>query len=300
MQRFARCPWGASPIAPDRISVASFGAQPVWFQEKVEAGDAAVQELTEGNLRLVIAVAKKYRDRGLPFSDLMQEGNIGLMKAVDKFDVHRGLKFSTYATWWIRQAIGRAIYEQTDPMNVPEYLQVQAQQVETAQERKRVANGHEPSSPEIAAETGIPVAKVEEVRELSQRSVISLDAPVDEQRSRIPLQEALPADNPIVEEIVYSHEEKSLIKGVLTALTGVDRRAQDIVTQRYGLDGEDAKTLAEVGISYGLSRERVRQIERQALRQMEQNPTLQALAAEEQRIPTEAQASTTSRGGAYF
>ena len=261
----------------------------------IEAGDGAVQQLTEGNLRLVISEAKRYRDRGLPFSDLIQEGNIGLMRAVDKFDVHRGLKFSTYATWWIRQAINRAIYEQTDTMNTPEYVRLQVHKVETVQEKKWVATGHEPSLTEIATDTGIPVAKVEELRELSQRSVTSLNAPVDEQRARTPLQEALPSDNAAFEEVVYTHEENQLIKGELATLAGVDRRAQDIVLQRYGLDGEDEKTLAEVGISYDLSRERVRQIEKQALRKLKSNPTLLALAAEEQRTPTEAGASAPRR-----
>src|SRR5262249_13633978 len=144
--------------------------------------------------------------------------------------------------------------------------------------------------PEIAAETGMPVAKVEELSELSQRSVTSLDAPVDEQRSRTSLQDALPSDNPAIEEVVFSHEENRLIMGELPSLTRVDKRAQDIVTQRFGLAGEDDKTLAEVGISYGLSRERVRQIERQALRSLKGNPTLQALAAEEQRTPADAPA----------
>src|SRR5262249_38637081 len=129
--------------------------------EHIETADAAVQELTEGNLRLVISVAKKYRGRGLPFADLIQEGNLGLMRAVDKFDVDKGLKFSTYATWWIRQSISRALYEQTGTIYVPEYLQHQVQRVEKAQERKQLAAGYEPSPPEIAAETGMPVAKVE-------------------------------------------------------------------------------------------------------------------------------------------
>jgi RNA polymerase sigma factor (sigma-70 family) len=257
------------------------------LEEHIEAGDAAVQELTEGNLRYVISVAKKYRGRGLPFSDLIQEGNLGLMKGVEKFDPKKGLKLTTYATWWIRQSITRAIYEQTGTMSVPEYVQRQAQKAEAAQEKKRVAAGQEPSLPEIAAETGIPVAKVEELRALSQRSVMSLDAPVSEHR-RESLQETLPAHNPAVEEVVYTHEEKQLIMGELTALKRVDKRAQDIVTQHYGLDGkDDDKTLAEVGISYNLSRERVRQIEHQALRQLKRNPTLQALAAEEQRKPAE-------------
>src|SRR5262245_26602292 len=109
------------------------------LEKDIDAGDAAVQELTEGNLRLVVSEAKKYRGRGLPFADLIQEGNIGLMKAVGKFDVHRDLKFSTYAIWWIRQSINRAIYEQTDTMNTPEYMRLQVQKVERAQEKKRVA-----------------------------------------------------------------------------------------------------------------------------------------------------------------
>lgn len=265
------------------------------FEDHIEAGDAAVQELTEGNLRYVISIAKKYRGGGLPFSDLIQEGNLGLMKAVEKFDPKKGHKLTTYAAWWIRQSISRALYEQTDTMSVPEYLQRQAQKVETAQEKKRVAAGQEPSLPEIAAETGIPVAKVEELCALSQRSVMSLAAPVSDHR-RESLQETLPAPNPAVEEIVYTHEENRLIMGELTALKCVDKRAPDIITQRYGLDRkEDDKTLAEVGISYNLSRERVRQIEHQALRQLKGKPTLQALAAEEQRTPVEASASTTKR-----
>jgi RNA polymerase sigma factor (sigma-70 family) len=260
----------------------------------IEAGDAAVQELTEGNLRYVVSVAKGYRGKGLPFSDLIQEGNLGLMKAIAKFDPHKGLRLTTYAMWWIRQAISRAICEQTGTMVVPEYLQVLAQKVEIAQEKKRNAAGHEPSLPEIAAETGIPVAKVEEVRAFSRRSVTSLDAPVSEHR-RESLQETLPAHNPAVEEVVYTHEENRLIQGELAALRGVDKRAQDILTQRYGLDGGDDKTLAEVGISYDISRERVRQIERQALLRLKKNPTLQALAAEVQRTPVETPASPPRR-----
>jgi len=259
--------------------------------ERIEAGDAAVQELTEGNLRYVIAMAKKYRGRGLPFSDVIQEGNLGLMKAVDKFDVQKGFTFATYATFWIRQSITRALYEQTGTMYVPEYLQRQVQKVETAQERKLVEAGQESSLTEIAVETGMPVAKVEELRALSRRTVTSLDAPVDEQRSRTSLQDALPVHNPAVEEVVYTHEEHRLIMAELTALKRVDKRTQAIVTQRYGLDGEEEKTLAEVAISYGLSRERVRQIERQALHSLQGNPTLRALAAEELRTPADAPAS---------
>jgi RNA polymerase sigma factor (sigma-70 family) len=258
------------------------------FDEHIEAGDAAIQELTEGNLRYVISVAKKYRGRGLSFADLIQEGNLGLMKAIEKFDGQKGLRLTTYATWWIRQSITRALHEQTGTICVPEYLQLQVQKLERAQERKRVAAGQDPSLPEIAAETGMPVAKVEELHVLSQRSVTSLAAPVDEQRSRTSWQEQLYSDNPAFEEVVYRHEENRLIRGALASLQRVDKRAQDIVTQRYGLDGEDGKTLAEVAISYNLSRERVRQIERQALRQLKGNSTLQALAAEEQRTPAEA------------
>ena len=138
------------------------------------------------------------------------------------------------------------------------------------------------------------MAKVEEVRAFSRRSVTSLDAPVSEHR-RESLQETLPAHNPAVEEVVYTHEENRLIQGELAALRGVDKRAQDILTQRYGLDGGDDKTLAEVGISYDISRERVRQIERQALRTLKKNPTLQALAAEVQRTPVETPASPPRR-----
>jgi len=269
--------------------------QGLQLNKDIEAADMAFQDLTEGNLRLVISVANKHRDRGIPFSDLIQEGNIGLMRAVDKFDVQRGLKFSTYATWWIRQAISRAVYEQTDMMDTPEYVRVQVHKVETAQEKKRVKTGQEPSLTEIATETGIPVAKVEELRELSQRSMASLNEPVNEHRAATSLQEALPSDNPAFEEVVYTHQENHLIKGELGTLKGVDRRAEDIITKRYGLDGEDEKTLGEVGIAYDISRERVRQIEKQALRKLGRNPTLQALAAQEQRTPTEARAIAPQR-----
>ena len=268
--------------------------QGLTLAKDIDAGDTAIQELTERNLRLVVSVAKKYRDLGLPFADLIQEGNLGLMKAVDKYDVRRGLKFSTYATWWIRQAINRAVHEQTDTMNVPEYVQLQVKKVETAQEKKRVATGQEPSPQEIAADTDLPVTKVEELNALSQRNVLSLEMTVTA-KPKTPLKDLLPSDNPTVEEVVYTHELKRLITGELTTLNRVDKRAQDMVTQRFGLDGDDEKTLAEVGVSYDLSRERVRQIERQALRQLKDNPTLQALADEEQRIPTETGTSTPRR-----
>jgi len=253
--------------------------------KNIEAGDDAVAELTEGNLRYVVSVAKNFQGGGLPLSDLIQEGNLGLMKAIAKFDPQKG-RLTTYATWWIHQAINRAIYEQAGTMKIPEYVQLQAKKLETAQERKRVESGHEASLQEIAKETGIPVVKVGEVRAFSQRSVTSLDAPVGERR-RESIRDSLPANNPTLEEVVYTHEENRVITGELSGPRGVDKRAQDILTQRYGLDGEDEKTLAEVGLSNDLSRQRVRQIEREAFRRLRQNPTLQALAAEEMRSPVE-------------
>ncbi len=257
---------------PVRMYLKEIGKVPLLSAEeeidlakRLELGDEeAKKRLAEANLRLVVSIAKRYVGRGMLFLDLIQEGNLGLIKAVEKFDYRKGFKFSTYATWWIRQAITRAIADQARTIRIPVHM------VETINKLIRVSRqllqelGREPSPEEIAEEMNMPVDRVREILKISQEPV-SLETPIGEEEDSH-LGDFLPDDNvPVPADAAAFTLLKEQLVEVLSTLT---EREQKVLRLRFGLDDGRARTLEEVGKEFNVTRERIRQIEAKALRKL--------------------------------
>ena len=265
-------PDGVSIEDPVRMYLKEIGKVPLLSAEeeielakRMELGDQeAKKRLAEANLRLVVSIAKRYVGRGMLFLDLIQEGNLGLIKAVEKFDYRKGYKFSTYATWWIRQAITRAIADQARTIRIPVHM------VETINKLIRVSRqllqelGREPTAEEIAAEMNMPVERVREILKISQEPV-SLETPIGEEEDSH-LVDFIQDDNvPVPADAAAFTLLKEQLEEVLGTLT---EREQKVLTLRFGLEDGRARTLEEVGKEFTVTRERIRQIEAKALRKL--------------------------------
>ncbi len=247
-----------------KINLLTFEEEVDLAQQIEKGSESAREKLINANLRLVVSIAKKYIGRGLTFLDLVQEGNQGLMRAVEKFDWHRGFKFSTYATWWIRQAVTRAIADQAKTIRIPVHMVETINKVYKATRALTQRLGHEPEIEQIAEEVGISVEKVEEIYRISQDTT-SLSTPVgDDEDSFL---------GDFIEDTTqmspYEETSKELLReSIEEVLNGLDERETKVLSLRFGLMGETPKTLEEVGKIFNVTRERIRQIEAKALRKL--------------------------------
>ena len=265
-------PDGVSIEDPVRMYLKEIGKVPLLTAEeekdlamKMEAGDMeAKKRLAEANLRLVVSIAKRYVGRGMLFLDLIQEGNLGLIKAVEKFDYRKGYKFSTYATWWIRQAITRAIADQARTIRIPVHMVETINKLIRVQRQLLQELGREPYPEEIAEKMGLPVERVREIQKISQEPV-SLETPIGEEEDSH-LGDFIQDDNvPVPAEAAAFTLLKEQLVEVLGTLT---EREQKVLCLRFGLEDGRARTLEEVGKEFDVTRERIRQIEAKAIRKL--------------------------------